>query len=280
MTYIVHGATGAQGKPLYNNLISQGYNAVAALRNPYTDSNKSAIQVNLDSVESLITAYHGVDGVFIHLPLGSEEQRMAYANNIVDAIKIAQPKRVVISTSGWKLGIPGDKSALPQLIEGVQNTGVSTAVIAPQLYLENLLLPVVINEIKQDHVLAYPLPHNFPVSWCSHLDIADVAARLLTDSTITGVIEVGQLPGLTGTELAQSFSKYLSSIVSYQSLTPEEFGKRLAPLFGEDAAKEVAMGYEAKLKTDSSTISEDLSAQKLLNLKPRTIQEWLQDMNI
>ena len=69
------------------------------------------------------------------------------------------------------------------LIDGVTGSGVPTAVVAPRLYLENLLLPVVLAPTREEGVLRYPLPTSFPVSWSSHLDVAEVVARLLTDAS-------------------------------------------------------------------------------------------------
>jgi hypothetical protein len=54
--------------------------------------------------------------------------------------------------------------------------GVSHAVYAPELYLANLLMPYVIDSVRERGVLPYPMRADFPVSWASHLDIADVVA--------------------------------------------------------------------------------------------------------
>jgi uncharacterized protein YbjT (DUF2867 family) len=280
MTYVVHGATGAQGSPLFRKLAAEGKNVAAAIRNPQNLGAGSAVAVDLTSVQSLIAAYLGAEGVFIHLPLGPESLRLQYAHNIAEAVGVARPKRVVISTSGWALGNPDDKSALPELIRGVERTGVSTAIIAPRLYLENLLLPIVIEAVKTEGILPYPLGSDYPVSWCSHLDVADVAAALFANSAVTGVVEIGQLPAVTGNELAKSFANHLGRKVRYNSLTPEDFGKRLAVLFGEAVAAEVVAGYKAKALTKDSAIDEKISAQQLLGIKPRTVEQWLVDIGV
>lgn len=280
MTYVVHGATGAQGSPLFRKLAGEGKNVAAAVRNPQDHGAGAAVAVDLTSVQSLVAAYLGAEGVFIHLPLGPESLRLQYAQNIVEAVGLARPKRVVISTSGWSLGNPDDKSSLPELIRGVKATGVSTAVLAPRLYLENLLLPIVIEAVKTEGILPYPLRSTYPVSWCSHLDVADAAAALFADSSVTGIVEVGQLPAVTGDELAKSFANHLGREVNYQSLTPEDFGKRLAALFGEAAAAEVVSGYKAKALTKDSAIDAGLSAQQLLGIRPRTVAQWLVDIGV
>jgi len=280
MTYIIHGATGAQGAPLYKILLAEGKPTVAAVRDPAALAGAPAVAVDLASVDSLAAAYAGAAGVFVHLPLGPEEIRLRYARNIAQAVARAEPHRVVISTSGWDLDVPGDESALPTLVREVGKTGVSLAVIAPRLYLENLLLPIIIEHVKAENVLRYPLRADYAVSWCSHLDIAEVAAMLLADPAVTGTVGVGQLPAITGNDLAAAFSDHWGRRIAYESLQPEAFGALLAPLIGEEAAAGVAASYQAKAQTADSAIDTGTSAQTLLGLSPRTVAQWLSEMGV
>ena len=151
--------------------------------------------------------------------------------------------------------------------------------VAPRLYLENLLLPVVLTPVCEEGVLRYPLPASFPVSWSSHLDVADVVARLLTDASITGTVAVGHLPGLTGPDLAAAFSSHLGREVRFESITPEAFGELITPLFGPAAAPVIEL-YRALNTRDGNTIAEDGSAQELLGLRPRPIEQWLGDLAV
>ena len=155
MKYIIHGATGAQGSPLYKKMLKLGKQAVAAVRDPETLKGSPAIAVDNSSIDSLAAAYSGADGVFIHLPLGPDNLRLQYAMNIAKAIEISRPKRVVLSTSGWVADAPNSllqfpsENAVPTLIREVERIGVSTATIAPRLFLENLLLPIVLEPVKK-----------------------------------------------------------------------------------------------------------------------------------
>ena len=287
MADIVHGATGAQGSPVLSALTSAGRTAIAAVRHPETvPAGVSARQVDLASADSLAAAYEGADGVFVHLPMGAAEAATAQARAVVEAITRARPGRVVISTSGQivdqpdsPLQAPAD-SPIMTLIDGVTGSGVPTAVIAPRLYLENLLLPVVLGPVLEEGVLRYPLPASFPVSWSSHLDVAEVVTRLLTnDSPTTGTVGVGHLPGLTGLDLATAFSSRLGREVRFEAITPETFGELITPLFGPAAAPVVDL-YRALNAQDGNTIAEDSSAQGLLGLRPRPIGQWLEDLAV
>ena len=287
MADIVHGATGAQGSPILSALTSAGRTAIAAVRHPEAvPDGIVARQVDLASADSLASAYKGADGVFVHLPMGAPEAAAAQARAVVEAVAQARPGRVVISTSGQIVDQPGSPLQAPAdspimtLIDGVTGSGVPTAVVAPRLYLENLLLPVVLAPASQEGVLRYPLPASFPVSWSSHLDVAEVVARLLTDAyPTTGTVGVGHLPGLTGPDLAAALSSRLGREVRFEGITPEAFGDLITPLFGPAAAPVVEL-YRALNAQDGSTIAEGSSAQELLGLRPRPIEQWLKDLAV
>lgn len=287
MADIIHGATGAQGSPVLSALTAAGHTAIAAVRHPETvPDGIAARQVDLASADSLTSVYEGADSVFIHLPMGAPEAATAQARAVVEAVARTRPGRVVISTSGQIVDQPGSPLQAPAdspimtLIDGVTGSGVPTAVVAPRLYLENLLLPVVLAPASQEGVLRYPLPASFPVSWSSHLDVAEVVARLLTDaSPTTGTVGVGHLPGLMGPDLATALSSRLGREVRFEGITPEAFGDLITPLFGPAAAPVVEL-YRALNAQDGSTIAEGSSAQELLGLRPRPIEQWLKDLAV
>ncbi|WP_230196862.1 hypothetical protein [Streptomyces coriariae] len=133
----------------------------------------------------------------VHLPVTSEEDRRIFAGNILTAVRAAQPARVVFSTSGFPID-PAIGGAAATLVAGLTDSGVSHAVIAPELYLENLLMPYALDSVRERGVLPYAIRADFPVSWASHLDIADVAVALFERTDVTGVVSVGQYPAITG----------------------------------------------------------------------------------
>lgn len=285
MTYVIHGATGAQGAPLLARLTRSGQHAVAAVRNTSAIKDMPAVEVDNASVDSLAEAYRNAEGVFVHLPMAAEADRLLYAHNFAQAIARAKVRRVVISTSGWVVDEPNSPlqnppdSAISTLIREVRQTGVSLAVVAPRLFFENLLNPAVLGPVKSEGILRYPLRADYPVSWSSHLDVAEVVERLLIDASVTGVVGLGQSPGITGMDLAEGFARYLTHPVSFGSLEPDAFGEMIAPLFGVVAAAGVVAGYQAQARASANAIAHDTSAQHLLGLTPRTLQQWLAEIS-
>ncbi|MCF5172865.1 SDR family oxidoreductase [Pseudomonas canadensis] len=283
--YIVHGANGAQGAPLLKRLIHSGHNAIAAARNTDSVKGMPCVKVDNTSVASLIVAYKEAKGVFIHLPVAAEAERFIHAQNIAEAIKQTKPDRVIISTSGWVVDNPASplqnppSSAIAELIRGVQESGVSFAVVAPRLFFENLLNPLVLDAVKSEGVLRYPIRADYPVSWCSHLDVAEVAEKLFTDTTVTGLVGVGQSPAITGEQLAEGFERYLKRPVAFSSVEPQAFGDMIAPLFGADAAAGVVAAYVAQANASANAITANTSAQLQLALTPRTVDQWLAEIS-
>lgn len=278
MSFIIHGATGAQGAPLFERLKAAGKSVKAASRN--AENGDHAVTADIASTDSLISAYDKAEGIFVHLPQAPEDLSLSYANNIVAAIRAARPTRVVISTSGAVVDTPDSPlqssadSAIMTLINGVRDSGVSNAVVAPRLYLENLLLPMVSAPVTAEGVLRYPVRPDYAVSWSSHADVAKVAERLLLNSTLTGVVGVGHLPGLLGADLAAGFSKHLGRDVRFEALTPEAFGELIEPFFGPAFAGVVGF-YQAHWRAPANTIEPKTSAQTRLGLEPEDVQTWL-----
>lgn len=280
MTYVIHGATGAQGAPVVAALAAAGKSVTALTRNPdAVVPGARVVAAGYSSAADLTDAYRSAEGVFVHLPVASEEDRQTYARNILSAVREARPDRVVFSTSGFPID-PAIGGAAATLAAGLTDSGVSHAVIAPELYLENLLMPYVIDSVREHGVLPYAIRADFPVSWASHLDIADVAVALFERTDVTGVVSVGQYPAITGPDLAEAFGTRLGRDVVFEPITPEEMRTSIAPLIGEGAAADIAGAYQAMSAMPGRSIAPETSAQKLLGVTPRTTSQWLADIGL
>ncbi|WNM35745.1 NmrA family NAD(P)-binding protein [Streptomyces sp. Li-HN-5-11] len=280
MAYVIHGATGAQGAPVVSALAAAGKSVTAVTRNEHAVVDGArVVAAAYSSAADLTDVYRGAEGVFVHLPVASEEDRQFFAHNILTAVRAARPARVVFSSNGCPIDsdIGG---AVATLAAGLADSGVSHAVIAPELYLENLLMPYVLNSVRERGVLPYPIRADFPVSWASHLDIADVAVALFEHTDVTGVVGVGQYPAITGPDLAEAFGARLGRDVVFEPITPEEFRTSVAPLIGEGPAADIAGAYQAMSTMPGRSIVPETSAQKLLGVTPRTTSQWLADMDL
>ncbi|WP_311208427.1 MULTISPECIES: NAD(P)H-binding protein [unclassified Aeromicrobium] len=276
MTYIVHGASGAQGSPVLAALRAAGHHATAAVRDP-ASVRGPAVAADYSSIDSLISAYQGASGVFVHLPVGAPEYQWSVATNVALALDRADVPRVVMSTSGYPLA-PGTGPAA--LLDALGASGRSFAALDPKLFLENLLLPGVLDTVRLEGVLRYPLRADYNLSWVSHLDVADAAVRLLLDHDVTGRVSIGALPPLVGSELAAGFANHFGTSMSFEAQDPEDFGRGIIPLFGEQAARPVIDAYIWRQSQESEVIDEEVSAQRLLALTPRPVSRWLAELGV
>ncbi|MEU6226313.1 NmrA family NAD(P)-binding protein [Streptomyces sp. NPDC047042] len=284
MTYMIHGATGAQGAPVVASLTAAGKPVTALTRDAgAVVDGARVLAVDYSSTTDLTEAYRGAEGVFVHLPVAPEEDRLTFARNVVAAVREARPARVVFSTSGAIVHPDGDGSdgtATSVLAAGLADSGVSHAVIEPRFYLENLLLPHVIAGVQEEGVLRYSLPSGFPASWASHLDIADAATALFERTDITGVVSVGQYPGVSGEQLAEAFSTRLGRTVVYEAADPHAFFAPLAPILGEQATADIVNMYRAVGTQPDHSITAERSAQKRIGVTPRTTGQWLAGIDL
>ncbi|MFH8417224.1 NmrA family NAD(P)-binding protein [Streptomyces collinus] len=267
MTYVIHGATGAQGAPVVAALAAAGQSVTALTRNAdvVVAGAQRVVAADYGSTAELTEAYRGADGVFVHLPVVSEEDRRDYARNIVAAVRAARPARVVFSAGGAPID-PETGGAAAALAGGLAETGVPHAVITPTLFLENLLMPYVLDTVRERGALPYPIRAGF--------------VALFDRPDITGVVSVGQYPAITGPDLAEAFGAHFGKDVVFEQITPEQFRSSVAPLIGEGPAADVAGAYAAMSALPDRSITPENSAQKLLGITPRTTGQWLTDMGL
>ncbi|WP_406277107.1 hypothetical protein OH799_07580 [Nocardia sp. NBC_00881] len=127
---------------------------------------------------------------------------------------------------------------------------------------------------------ALPDPRRLPVSWASHLYIADAVVALFDRPDISGEIAVGQYPSITGPDLAEAFGAHFGKNVVFEPITPEQMRASIAPTIGEGPATDVAALYTAMSTLADRSIALETSAQKLLGVTPRTTSEWLTDIGL
>lgn len=284
MTYVVHGASGAQGAPVLAALEKRGFPVLGIGRQTQDSKQSRLVGADCNSSAELEGVYRDASGVFVHLPLGPAEIQLQWAKNIGAALVAAKPARIVVSTSGEIVDRPdcvlqrAENTALPTLFRMLDQAGLSYAVVAPRLFQENLLGPYLFKDVMNTGVLCYPLRASMAVSWVSHLDVAEVVAALFEQPEVRGIVAVGQSPALTGDKLAEEFGKALKKDVVYEEISPEDFGGRLTPYMGEGPAMGVTQLYRDFSRLDHHGIDVNRSAQELLGLKPRSVSAWLAEV--
>ncbi len=112
------GATGAYGNGVLRRAIANGIEIVAIVRNPEKlkvpvgPGSVTVIKAELDDINTLTKAFHGVDGVISTISMGVKAKRGAFSpksknSNIYKAMKAASINKLVV-VSGASSPVPGE----------------------------------------------------------------------------------------------------------------------------------------------------------------------------
>ncbi len=278
----VFGATGAQGAPVVQALLSAGHQVRALARTPaklvpYSERGIDARAVDLADADALADALTGVSGVFAHLPfVPVPEVIETWSTALVKALAAAQVPMTVFTLSGpaasRHTGIPAadTKTLARQIIEQAETPLVG---LVPGGYLGNLLLSAA--SVVDDGELRYPLPADFRWPWISTEDQAALAVAALPRPDLAGTwFHIGEQYSLP--ELAAGLSEGLDRPMSYVPMDPDDFARALVPMLGEQAASAVGEDYKAfgtrpaALDLDADTTS----VRQALGVPATPVADW------
>jgi uncharacterized protein YbjT (DUF2867 family) len=278
----VFGATGAQGAPVVQALLSAGHQVRALARTPaklvpLSDRGIDARAVDLADADALADALTGVSGVFAHLPfVPVPEVIETWSTALVKALAAAQVPMTVFTLSGpaasRHTGIPAadTKTLARQIIEQAETPLVG---LVPGGYLGNLLLSAA--SVVDDGELRYPLPADFRWPWISTEDQAALAVAALPRPDLAGTwFHIGEQYSLP--ELAAGLSEGLDRPMSYVPMDPDDFARALVPMLGEQAASAVGEDYKAigtrpaALDLDADTTS----VRQALGVPATPVADW------
>jgi uncharacterized protein YbjT (DUF2867 family) len=220
---LVYGATGTQGGPIADQLLTQGRRVRVITRERTRAGHLAArgadvVVADLGDRDSLAAANEGVDQVVLQLPLQYDfDLHERYGRNAVDAARAAGVELVVFNTSAQV--VPGTQvhayQARQQVVDYLQSSGLSNIVLRPTFYMEIFLGPWIRPGIVEQSVLAFPLPPNFPMSWVSARELGAYAVAALRHPGLSGrTFDIGGPQPLTGEDLAAVFSTRLQRPVA------------------------------------------------------------------
>lgn len=246
----VTGASGAQGQAICAELAKLGHQVVGLTRslNNEMQGAQNLRLANFDDQQSLAAALQGVDSVVYTYPVAFDiELARQRTRRLVDACKEQSVSNITFNAS-----IPQPNSDtgvraidLKRMIaEELRQSPLNVLVVAPTIYLGNLLAPWSVSAIAHDRTIVYPLPADTPVSWSTWEDVA-VAHDVASGSSSTNVLlSTSKRPALTGVELAELFSHIRHAPHNYVPLPINDFKVGLSAALGDETATELARLYD------------------------------------
>ena len=281
---LVYGATGTQGGPVAKRLLERGTPIRALARTVARATDLAAagaevVQADLGDQEAVIAATSGVDSVFVQLSASIPPAEMLqHARHALTAVREAGAPHLVITTgsiiptSRTGVASPDAKYALLELINELTPHAV---VLCPTLYLENF--SVALRPVIEQGIIPFPIPVDVPVAYLSLDDHAAFAVAALDRPALAGQrFNLGGAEALTGTQLAERFSRVLGASITYQAISSTSFGQQLIPFLGEEVAQAIADMYAYEGGPGAAQLAPDLDATlAALPIQQTPIDRWI-----
>ena len=283
-TIAVFGATGAQGGPVVEALLRAGRPVRAIARNSADSLDGLAARgaqtatTDLGDAASVRAALTGVSGAFVHLPfMPVDELIQLWSTNLVQAVRDTSVP-VVFTLSGppstSPVGVPSfDTKALAKRI--LSEADLPIVGLEPTGYLGNISAFFSAPSIVHEHKLRYPLPAEHRQPWISVEDQAALALAALERPDLQGRwFRIGEQ--LSGPQLAGAIGEARGYAVEYVPLDPEEFGRSLAPVMGEQIGAALAADYRmlGERRTELALGTDTQEIRRELGVAATPVAEW------
>lgn len=278
---LVIGATGPQGRPVVEKLLKAGY-AVRALVRDAAKAEEMAllgvdvVQGDLNDEASILHAMQGQEGVFLLISFITGTA--AQASSVIKAAVSHGVKKIVWNTTGPIVPFDTGNPSIDmrrQILSTLQDSGLSFAALQPTVYMENFLIPAIAEEVAQENVLAYPMPEAVLCQWISHQDAAAyVVAAFKNDSAEQLVMEICGPERLSGSQIADRFSKALGRTITFRSMPPEAFAQAIS--FGGNEASVIQ--YYTSVFENPAIMTTNIGYDHVLDtlpITPLTVEGWV-----
>lgn len=229
---LVFGATGLQGGAVAAALLAQGHEVIGVTRNTTSEKakaleNKGAnlVEGSLNNADQLIETMKTVDTVFALTSPYEEGAQMEIQQGTTLA-KAAQSANVghlvfsSVSDADKNTGIPhfDSKYAVEQKIAEL---GIPYTIIAPVYFMENLISPWNMDNIKSGKV-SMALPEGVKIQQIAVEDIAQFAAAAITgrEQYFNRRINIAG-DELTGKEMVEQLTAITGKEFVYEGFSPE-----------------------------------------------------------
>lgn len=288
MDVLVYGANGLVGQAIVSELCRAGLSVRAMVRDVDRAAEHRAlgaevVSADLEDTDALTRAHKGVRAVLLQLPAAMEPPiKRHLGSTAISIIEKAGVERVIYHAA---VQIPRRSQELPSFavtadIEQELRTKVVTStVIRPTFFLQNLLLPWVTHSIASNGALVYPVPADSTLSWTAAEDVGRVAASIIQAADTHGDrIALGAREAIDGHALARRFSEALNQHIEFVSLPLDQFEASVDAALGAGAGKRIGAIFRFihEHPDDLGFVSTPFTPTALLpRFEPTAITEWI-----
>lgn len=277
-TVIVTSIFGQQQSAVARAFHQRGWTVRGTSRTEAPHDFAKVAEADLLSGKGLFDAFQGADVVaFTVLQDHRPGVMEATARNVRDHAARAGVRRILynlaatIDETSDVAPFPEMRAARAVFLDGP----VPATILQPTVYMDNLLAPWSVPQIREKGVLAYPIPPGVPVSWISHRTLADfmVAAA---ENAEAGDKEyhIGGPTALTSDDLVAAFERHLGRRVTYHQVPLTVMADNLNTALGAPAGDRIIQIY-ARLEREKEALSLDDAAATELAVKAESFQTFL-----
>lgn len=195
-----------------------------------------AVSVDLADMESMATAFHGLDVLFSNVPSLAGPGALEFAHNLVAAAKKAGLKRIIHNTAMWAPDEPCGEPMYDfclQIENIIAGSGLDVTIFRPVLFMDNLLTRFQKPEIVGQGLYRYCQRPGLVATWISMDDLGQFMVAALDRPDLIGSrIAIGGPEALPIEQVVSILSKVLGKQIRYEYVTPYELGVRMHGVLG------------------------------------------------
>ncbi len=283
---VVTTPTGRIGGRVVANLLDSGEPVRVVVRDPArlparVRENAEVVPGSHGDADVIAKAFAGADAVFWVTPpdpraAGVMDTYLDFTRPACEAFADQGVGRVV-GVSALGRGVPGHAghvTASLAMDDMIAATGVRYRALANPSFMDNLLRQVA--SIRDQGVFFYPVDGDLAAPVCATRDIADVAPRLLLDTSWTGAGEVAVLgpEDLSQHDMARIMSEVLGKPVRYQRVPYEVFKETL---LGGGLSEAMAQAMVDMVRAKDNGL-DNAHPRTPENTTPTTFRQWCEDV--
>jgi uncharacterized protein YbjT (DUF2867 family) len=284
---LVYLAAGVQGSAVVRAALQRGFKVRALVRDRRRAAALSAVGVelaegDLSDPASLRAASAGLTHAVLQMPIGSQDDMRAQADNAISASLASGMKSIVLKLASASRPAPCEEPSFVAnaMIEDVARaSGLPFAIVRPTMYLDNLLKPSARMDIVEHGTFAPPIAETQSIAWTSVDDCARAAVTLLERGIPSGDHRIAGPESVTGRELASRIGTGLGRDVAYRAQPLDEFEREVDAAMGPGTGRRVAAKFRffASHPDEANAIlSQPFEPQPGLDdFKPTGIEEWV-----
>lgn len=277
--FLVVGATGNTGSLVAASLLSRGESVRCLVRSEekgkaLREAGAEIVVADLESPESLASAFEGIDTVFLLTtvsPMAAE-----HALNGIDAARSAGVSHVVRYTGALDVGdlkLESNEQHL-RVDTALAASGLPFTIVRPQHFTQNLLMHA--PTIASDSVIYLPFGAA-QVGFVDVRDVADVVVQVMVSGDHLGeTLTITGPKSISITEAAEAISNAIGKKVSYVDVPPEAASEGMLSA-GMDRwlVDEFVSYFKAFSVGACDFVSDDF--ERLMGRKPRTVSDFARD---